>query len=57
MSRSHQIQFSRSKFGRVMLHLFATVKAGHVRFHLAGVLRELIKKDLLCPVARSTSRT
>lgn len=42
MSQAQQIQLARSKFGRVVLHLLATLKAGHVRFHLAGILRELL---------------
>jgi hypothetical protein len=42
MSHTHQIQMARSRFGRVVLHLLATLKADHVRFHLAGILRELL---------------
>ena len=42
MSQAHQIQLARSKFGRVVLHLLATLKAGHVHFNLAGILRELL---------------
>ena len=41
MSQAHQVQLAQSRFGRVVLHIVATLKAGHVRFHLAGILREL----------------
>jgi hypothetical protein len=41
MSQTLQMQLAQSKGGRVVLHLFAALKAGHVRFHLAGILREL----------------
>jgi len=32
---------ARFSVGRVLLHLFATVGDGQVRFHFAGILREL----------------
>jgi hypothetical protein len=35
------LNLCQTRSGRILLHLAAILRAGHARFHLAGVLREL----------------
>ena len=37
------VALSQSRFDRILLHMAAAVRAGHLAFHLAGIARELAR--------------
>ena len=40
-SKTMALYFSQERWGRVCLHFVAAVRAGHWRWHLAGIKREI----------------
>jgi len=35
-----ELNLANHSFGRIILHLVGMVRAGHVRWHISGILRE-----------------
>jgi hypothetical protein len=48
------LYLSQERWGRVCLHLAAAMRAGHWRWHLAGIEREI---ECIWPQTRRTSAT
>ena len=42
MSKTKQLELSKTKMGRIQLHLMSLLKDHHMSFHFSGIKRELL---------------